>query len=497
MIDRTIADKITRQQRLDVEDGIALYETDDLFGLGRLAHQLRTRLNGSRAYYNVNRHINYTNVCVIDCQLCQGAYARKPGEPGGYTMTVDQVLDFAAAKYTDAVREFHIVGGLNPKLPFDYYTGLLEALRERFPGVHLKAFTMVEMDFFTKITKKPLEWVVDRLVESGLGSCPGGGAEIFAERARPLIAGHKISGERWLECARVVHGRGVRTNATMLYGHIETIPERIDHLVRLRQLQDETGGFNCFIPLAFHPENTAYDHLPPTTGTDDLKTIAVARLMLDNFPHIKAYWVTMTPGLAQIALGFGADDLDGTIMEERIIHGAGSDTSPGLTRSDLEDLIRQAGYHPVERDTLYNPVGEAATARSPACLTGKRSRPEAKVREHERHTFGYDFEGNEICSQKGTNLVDQRCVDAVDSKCRAMKIAFRDHLAVQRGEHPQDVMEFPPQRLNVDLTLDTRERRARQPAGLGAPVEQPVVVALDFKHQRGLPGKPELVAVMG
>jgi len=362
MIDQAIVDKVGAGRRLDLDEGVRLYETHDLFGLGHLANQVRARLNGRAAYYNVNRHINYTNVCVIDCQLCQGAYARKPGEPGSYTMSLDQVLDFATARHNDAVTEFHIVGGLNPELPFRYYLDLLRLLGDKFPGVHLKAFTMVELDFFAKITRKPLEWVIDELVDSGLGSCPGGGAEIFAERARPLIAGHKISGDRWLECARVLHHRGVRSNATMLYGHIETIRERVDHLIRLRELQDETGGFNCFIPLAFHPENTAYSHLPTTTGTDDLKTIAVSRLMLDNFPHIKAYWVTITPDLAQIALGFGADDLDGTIMEERIIHGAGSDTSRGLTRSDLEDLIRQAGYTPVERDTLYNPAGQPASA---------------------------------------------------------------------------------------------------------------------------------------
>ena len=357
MIDSAIIDKVGKGERLSFEDGVRLYTSDDLFGVGRLAHQVRLRLNGKAAYYNVNRHINYTNVCVIDCQLCQGAYARKPGEEGGYTMTLDTVFEFATQKYSDRVTEFHIVGGLNPELPFQYYLDLLTGLRERFPSVHLKAFTMVELDFFTKITRTPLESVIERLIAAGLGSCPGGGAEIFAERARPLIAGHKISGSRWLECARALHQMGIHSNATMLYGHVETIPERIDHLVRLRELQDETGGFNCFIPLAFHPDNTAYAHLPPTTGTDDLKTIALARLMLDNFPHIKAYWVTITPELAQIALRFGADDLDGTIIEERIIHGAGSDTSLGLTRQRIEQLIRDAGCTPIERDTLYNPVG--------------------------------------------------------------------------------------------------------------------------------------------
>lgn len=360
MIDSGIVAKVENGERLSLEDGVALYETVDLFGLGELAHSVRTRLNGKAAYYNVNRHINYTNVCVIDCQLCQGAYARKPGEPGGYAMSVQDVLDFAAQKYNDRVTEFHVVGGLNPKLPFTYYLELLGALRANYPGVHLKAFTMVELDFFTRITHRPLEWVIDQLVEHGLGSCPGGGAEIFAERARPLIAGHKISGERWLECARTLHQRGIRSNATMLYGHIETLPERVDHMIRLRALQDETGGFNCFIPLAFHPENTVYGHLPPTTGIDDLRTLAVSRLMLDNFDHIKAYWVTITPAVAQIGLTFGADDLDGTIIEERIIHGAGSHTSPGLTRGDIEDLIRQAGLEPVERDTLYNRVRQPA-----------------------------------------------------------------------------------------------------------------------------------------
>ena len=362
MIEPEIIRKVDGGERLSFEDGVALYDSDDLFGLGRLAHSVRVRQNGDLAYYNVNRHINYTNVCVIDCQLCQGAYARKPGEEGGYTMSLQSLFDFAAQKFDDSVTEFHIVGGLNPELPFQYYLDLLTGLRQRFPEVHLKAFTMVELDFFTKITRKSLEWVIEQLVAAGLGSCPGGGAEIFAERARPLIAGHKISGERWLECARTLHRMGVRSNATMLYGHVETIPERVDHLVRLRQLQDETGGFNCLIPLAFHPENTVYSQFPPTTGTDDLKTIAVSRLMLDNFQHIKAYWVTITPELAQIALRFGADDLDGTIIEERIIHGAGSETSLGLTRERIQRLIRSAGCTPVERDTLYNPVGSTAVS---------------------------------------------------------------------------------------------------------------------------------------
>ena len=357
---QTIREQVESGQRLSFDDGVALYRHSDLVTVGRIANQARERLNGNLAYYNVNRHINYTNVCVIDCQLCQGAYARKPGQEGGYTMELTQVFHFAEKEYTDSLTEFHIVGGLNPELPFEYYLDLLRGLKKRFPSVHLKAFTMVELDFFAKITKKPLEWVIEQLREAGMGSCPGGGAEIFAERARPLIAGHKISGARWLEVARVVHKMGIRSNATMLYGHIETLEERVDHLVRLRELQDETGGFNCFIPLAFHPEHTFYANLPATSGMDDLKTIAVSRLMLDNFPHIKAYWVTLTPALAQIALRFGADDLDGTIIEERIIHGAGTPTSLGMTRAQIEKLIRDAGRTPVERDTLYNPVQTAS-----------------------------------------------------------------------------------------------------------------------------------------
>jgi len=351
-----IAEKVHTNQRLSFEDGVALYRSPDVMTLARCANEVRERRNGNVAYYNVNRHINYTNVCAIDCQLCQGAYARKPGEEGGYAMRLEEVFRFAKGEYTDSLTEFHIVGGLNPDLPFSYYTDLLKGLRERFPQIHLKAFTMVELDFFTKITKKPLDWVIATLSEAGMGSCPGGGAEIFSERARPLIAGHKMSGNRWLEVARAVHNAGIRSNATMLYGHIETIEERIDHLIRLRELQDETHGFQCFIPLAFHPENTFYANLPATTGLDDLKTIAVSRLMLDNFPHIKAYWVTMTPDLAQVALRFGADDLDGTIVEERIIHGAGTPTERGMTRTEIEKLIRDAGREPIERDTLYNPV---------------------------------------------------------------------------------------------------------------------------------------------
>src|SRR6201987_494393 len=226
-----IAEKVYRGERLSFDAGVELYRSNDIVMLGRLANLARERLNGNLAYYNVNRHINYTNVCVIYCQLCQGAYARKPGEDGGYAMRLEQVFHFAEQEYTDSLTEFHIVGGLNPELPFEYYTDLMKGLKNRFPSVHLKAFTMVELDFFVQITRKPLEPIIEGLRDAGLGSCPGGGAEIFAERARPLIAGHKISGSRWLEVARAVHQAGIRTNATMLYGHIETLEERVDPMV--------------------------------------------------------------------------------------------------------------------------------------------------------------------------------------------------------------------------------------------------------------------------
>src|SRR5437660_3685262 len=241
----TIAEKVFRGERLSFDEGVELYRSNDIVALGRLANHTRERLNGNITYYNVNRHINYTNVCVIDCQLCQGAYARKPCEAGGYTMQLAEVFRFAESEYSDSLTEFHIVGGLNPELPFDYYLDLLRGLKNRFPSVHLKAFTMVELDFFTKITRKPLQWIIEQLRDAGLGSCPGGGAEIFAERARPLIAGHKISGSRWLEVARTVHRLGIRTNATMLYGHIETLEERVYHNIRMRVVPDEPCCFCC------------------------------------------------------------------------------------------------------------------------------------------------------------------------------------------------------------------------------------------------------------
>jgi aminodeoxyfutalosine synthase len=355
-----IAEKIYSGVRLTFDDGVTLYRSNDILTLGHLANHVREEKNGDAAFYILNRHINPTNVCFVDCQLC--AFARKVGEDGGWTMSIDEVIQAAARGYTEAVREFHIVGGLHPYLPFQYYVDVLRALRYHFPQVHLKAFTMVEIDFLADLAGKSLYETIEILKHAGLDSVPGGGAEILAKRVRDLICTKKISGERWLEVARAVHECGVRSNATMLYGHVETAEERVDHLVRLRELQDETGGFMAFIPLAFHPENTQLSHLPWTTGYDDLKNIAVARLMLDNVDHIKAYWIMMGPKLAQVALRFGADDLDGTVVEEKIYHMAGGQTPQGLTRAEIENLIRQAGRIPVERDSVYTPVGQSVAS---------------------------------------------------------------------------------------------------------------------------------------
>ncbi len=350
----SVAQKVCAGERLNTEDALALYGSGDILAIGWLANLVRERMNGNIAYFNVNRHINHTNVCVAACRLC--AFGRKKDTAGAYTMALDEAYETAASGYSEAVTEFHIVGGLHPDLPFQYFLDLISGLKARFPQVHLKAFTMVELSFFAKRYKLNIREVVRQLKAAGLDSCPGGGAEIFADRVRHIICDHKIDGGEWLQIAREVHLAGLRSNATMLYGHVENDEDRVDHLMRLRDLQDETGGFQTFIPLAFHPDNTPLEHLPRTTGMLDIKQVAVGRLVLDNFQHIKAYWQMLTPKIAQIALRFGADDLDGTVVEEKIYHDAGATTPQGMTRKELERLIREAGRVPVERDTLYRPV---------------------------------------------------------------------------------------------------------------------------------------------
>ncbi|MGB6725939.1 MAG: aminofutalosine synthase MqnE [Terracidiphilus sp.] len=349
-----IAAKVLAGERLGAEDGLSLYASHDVLAVGWLANYVRERMHGDLTYFNVNRHINPTNVCVAACKLC--AFGRKKGDPAGYTMALDEAWETAASGYSEAVTEFHIVGGLHPDLPFEFFLDLVHGLKERFPKVHIKAFTMVEIAFFARRAKLSIQQTLEKLRDAGVDSMPGGGAEIFAPRVRSIICDHKIDGSEWLETARLAHKMGFRSNATMLYGHIENDEDRVDHLIKLRDLQDETGGFPTFIPLAFHPENTLLDHLPVTTGLTDIRQVAVGRLMLDNFAHIKAYWQMMTPKIAQIALRFGADDLDGTVIEEKIYHDAGATTPQGLTRKDLCRLITEAGRVPVERDTLYHAV---------------------------------------------------------------------------------------------------------------------------------------------
>jgi aminodeoxyfutalosine synthase len=349
-----IAAKVMAGERLDFNDGLVLYGTSDVLAVGWLANHVRERMHGDVTYFNVNRHINHTNVCVANCKLC--AFGRKKGDPAGYTMTLEEAWKTAATGYSEAVTEFHIVGGLHADLPLQYFLDMVKGLKQRFPKVHIKAFTMVEIAFFARLAKLSIEETLRRIKEAGVDSMPGGGAEIFASRVRAIICDHKIDGEEWLSTARLAHKMGFKTNATMLYGHIENDEDRVDHLLKLRALQDETGGFQTFIPLAFHPENTALDHLPVTTGLTDLRQTAVSRLLLDNFPHIKAYWQMLTPKIAQIALRFGADDLDGTVVEEKIYHDAGATTEQGMTRKELCRLITEAGRIPVERDTLYKAV---------------------------------------------------------------------------------------------------------------------------------------------
>jgi aminodeoxyfutalosine synthase len=358
-----IAAKVLAGERLSLEDGVALYRSPDLLALGWLANYVREKRHGNVCYFNVNRHINPTNVCVAHCKLC--AFGRSPDTPGAYTFALEEIWQRAEQGLREGSTEFHLVGGLHPDLPFDYFLDLIRGLKARCPGVHLKAFTMVEVGYFARISKLSIRDALLALKDAGVDSLPGGGAEIFNPRVRKVICDHKVSGQQWLNIARTAHQIGLHSNATMLYGHIETDEERVEHLLALRALQDETGGFVAFIPLAFHPENTGLAHLPKPTGFTDLKTVAISRLLLDNFDHIKAYWIMLTPRVAQVALRFGADDLDGTVVEEKIYHDAGATTDQFTPRAQLERLIREAGRIPVERDTLYRPIDRSKMAAPP------------------------------------------------------------------------------------------------------------------------------------
>ena len=349
-----IYDKIVAGERISVEDGLRLYNCNNLPVLGFLANIIREKKNDNKAYYVFNQHVNYSNVCINLCAFC--AFGKRKGHSQSYEMTIDQAVQKIKDRMSDPIKEVHIVGGLHPDLPYQYYLDLLRAIKAARPRLHLKAFTCVEIAHIASIGGKDIETTLKDLVEAGLDSLPGGGAEVFNDRIRRKLCPKKIPGEQWIEIAKTAHRMGIRSNATMLYGHIETYEERLEHLDALRKAQDETGGFLCFIPLSFHPKNTAISHITQTGGVDDLKNMAVSRIMLDNFDHIKAYWIMLGPKVAQIALSFGADDFDGTVMEEKITHMAGAETAQGMTRAEIEYLIRQAGREPVQRDSLYRAV---------------------------------------------------------------------------------------------------------------------------------------------
>ncbi|QGG47758.1 aminofutalosine synthase MqnE [Heliorestis convoluta] len=348
--------KVQAGQRLTREEGIRLYQSNDLLTIGYLADIIRRRKNGDNVYFINNRHINPTNVCINRCPLC--AFGVDKEDPKSYVMTLDQIEEKARESRESNPSEVHIVGGLHPDISFDFQVEMLQRVRKALPDSHIQAFTAVEIDYFSEQTGMDPLQVLKTLQEAGLGSLPGGGAEIFSEGVRKKICEKKISGERWLEIHGLAHQLGMKTNATMLYGHIETIEERVDHLIQLREQQDRTGGFQAFIPLAFHPKNTGLEEygLARTTGYDDLKALAIARLMLDNFDHIKAFWIMIGPKLAQVSLAFGVDDIDGTVVEEKITHAAGADTGQALTRQELVQMIRAAGRVPLERDTLYKVI---------------------------------------------------------------------------------------------------------------------------------------------
>jgi aminodeoxyfutalosine synthase len=350
-----VVDKVDAGERLGLDDGVRLFECPDLHALGWLANAERERRHGALTYYNYNLRLEATNVCVATCLFC--SFSRlKPGDASAYTMSLEQVFDKLRSRAAQPLTEVHVVNGLHPDLPFSYYTDMLRGLKAIRPGIHLKCFTAVEIAFFADTYGMTDEGVLSALMEAGLDSLPGGGAEIFAERVRKKIAHDKADATRYLAIHRIAHRLGLRTNVTMLYGHIETMAERVDHMMRARALQDETGGFQAFIPLAFHPDNNQMRKLPAPSASDTLRVHAVARLMLDNIPHIKAFWIATGVEVAQISLWYGVDDMDGTVQEERIYHMAGARTPEIMTTAGIRRLIRAAGRLPVERDTLYNVV---------------------------------------------------------------------------------------------------------------------------------------------
>jgi aminodeoxyfutalosine synthase len=342
-------DKVRSQERLDLDDGLAVLRSWDLTAVGKMADFVKRGKSGDDVFFVMNRQINPTNLCVLDCVFCD--FAARPGDAHAYEMTIEEIL----GKLSPELSEVHIVGGLHPRWKFEQYLGIMEAIRDAFPAIQIKAWTAVEIDWFARIAKMDVPQVLERLQEAGLQSLPGGGAEVFSERVREATFKHKMGAERWLEIHRFAHQMGIPSNATLLYGHIETYEERIAHMLRLRQAQDETPGFLSFIPLALQPGATGLAERQ-ASAIEDLRTVAAARLLLDNFPHIKSYWIMLGEETASVALNFGASDLDGTIGEERIAHYAQATSAVGLAREKLVEMIRESGKRPVERDALYNVV---------------------------------------------------------------------------------------------------------------------------------------------
>ena len=356
MIFSEIADNVRAGRRITDDEALFLFEYPDLLEIGELAAFVNERLNGKRVYFNVNRHINYTNVCVNRCQFC--AFSRTSDEAGAYTYDLSEIRRRAEEALAQGATEIHIVGGLHPDLPFSFYLEMLRTVKDVSPALHVKAFTAVEIDYLAGLAGLSVTATLKELKDAGLGSLPGGGAEILKKEVRDRLCPEKISGERWLEIMAEVHAAGLKSNATMLYGHVESYADRVDHMRRLRDLQDETGGFQVFIPLSFQKENNPLGHLksPLSGGVDDLKTLAVARIYLDNFANIKAYWVMLGEKIAQVSLAFGVSDLDGTVVEEKIGHDAGAASPQAMSRDGIVNLIRKAGKVPVERGTLYNVI---------------------------------------------------------------------------------------------------------------------------------------------
>jgi aminodeoxyfutalosine synthase len=350
---KEIAAKVYAGERISSNDAIYLFNSNDIFSIGELASLACERRNGNRAHFIINRHINPTNICVNRCKFC--AFSKSKGDDLAYEMTMEEILERTLEAKAQGATEVHIVGGLHPDWPFEKYTEMLKEIKRVAPDMHIQGFTAVEVDYFSQISGLSLEEVIEKLVEAGLGSLPGGGAEIFSPEVRERICPEKITGSRWLQVMEIAHGMGLKSNATMLYGHLEEYRHRVDHMEALRNLQDKSGGFQAFIPLAFHPKNTEINK-GFTSGVDDLKTLAVSRIYLDNFDHIKAFWIMVGEKIAQLSLLYGVDDIDGTVVEEKITHAAGAKTSEKLSVGEIVNMIKQVGKIPVQRDTLYNVV---------------------------------------------------------------------------------------------------------------------------------------------